>query len=104
MITAATLEPFTSLGFVAASKALKLRPTTIQRLAKELGVTFAANNTLAQQYHRKRARKAMAGKVRALARKRMTQAEMCAELGITRCVLRRIAKDHHICIDSKSIW
>lgn len=104
MITAATLEPFTSLGFVAASKALKLRPTTIQRLAKELGVTFAANNTLAQQYHRERARKAMAGKVRALARKRMTQADMCADLGITRAVLRRIASENKININSKACY
>ena len=104
MITSATLEPFTSLGFVAASKALKLRPTTIQRLAKELGVTFAANNTLAQQYHREKARKAMAGKVRELARKRMIQSEICKELGITRAILRRIASDAGININSKELY
>jgi len=104
MITAAQLEPFVNSGFVAASKVLKLRPTTIQRLAKELGVTFAANNTLAQQYHREKARKAMVGKVRELARKRMTQRDICRELGITRAILRRIASEAGININSKELY
>lgn len=104
MITAAQLEPFVNSGFVAASKALHLRPSTIQRHAKALGVVFAANNTLAQQYHRERARKAMAGKVRELARKRIKQRDMCAILGISRAMLRRIASDAGININSKELY
>jgi hypothetical protein len=104
VITAAQLEPFVNSGFVAASKALHLRPATIQRHAKELGVVFASNNTLAQQYHKERARKAIAGKVRELARRRMTQAGMCKALGISRAELRRTAKEHRININSRQLY
>lgn len=104
MITAAQLEPFVNSGFVAASKALRLRPSTVQRHAKALGVVFKANNTLAEQNRRERARKAMAGKVRELARKRTTQADMCQMLGITRATLRRIASEARININSRQLY
>ena len=104
MITASQLEPFVNSGFVAASKALRLRPSTIQRHAKELGVVFSSNNTLEQQFQRERSRRAMAGKVRELARKRMLQREICQELGISRATLRRIASDAGININSKELY
>lgn len=102
MITADQLRQYESAGVVAAAKAFHLHTTTLHRLAKHLGVTFQSNNTLAEQYRREKARKAMAGMVRELARQRMTQAEMCAQLGITRATLRRVAAEHRIDINSRS--
>lgn len=102
-VTRETLQQFEAAGVVAAARALRLHTTTINRLARQLGVTFQSNNTLIEQYRRERARKAMAGKVRELARKRMSQREICEALGITRATLRRIAAEHRVDINSRSL-
>lgn len=104
MITADQLQQYQDAGVVAAARGLHLHTTTIHRLARIFGVTFRSNNTTAEQYRRERERNAMAGKVRELARRRMTQREICEALGITRWVLRRIAAEHHIDINSRSLW
>lgn len=104
MITAAQLQQYEKAGVVAASKALKLSTRTINRLARQLGVKFATNNTEVEQYRRERERNAMAGKVRSLAAKRMTQGEMCKALGISRNTLRRIGREHRISINSRSLY
>jgi hypothetical protein len=104
MITADQLRRYESAGVVAAARAFQLHTTTIHRLARMFGVEFKSNNTLAEQCRRERSRKAMAGKVRELARKRLTQCEICAALGISRWTLRRIADEHHIDINSRSLY
>lgn len=87
---------------VAAARALRLHTTTVHRLAARLGITFKTC-TLAEQSRRERARKALAGKVRKLARQRMSQREICEALGITRATLRRIAAEGCIDINSRSL-
>jgi DNA-binding XRE family transcriptional regulator len=104
MITAAQLQQYESAGIVAAARALKLHTSTIHRLARQLGVKFKADNTLAEQYRRERQRKALASKVRKLASKCMTQADMCQELGVSRNTLRRIGREHRININSRSLY
>lgn len=101
MITRESLAPFESLGVVAAAKALRRSTRTINQLARELGFYFKTF-TEREQYRRERHRKSLAGQVRALALKRLSQREICEELGITRWVLRHIAKEHRIDINSRS--
>lgn len=103
MITAADLKQYESAGVVAAARALHLHTTTVHRLASQLGVTFKTC-TEREQYRREKVRRALAGKVRALALKRMSQREICEQLGITRCVLRHIASEHNISINSRSLY
>ncbi|MCV0420109.1 MAG: hypothetical protein K5804_17850 [Microbacterium sp.] len=102
MITADQLRKYESAGVVAAARALHLHTTTIHRLALQLGVTFKTC-TEREQYRREKVRKGLAGKIRALALKRMSQREICEQLGITRCVLRHTAAEHRINIDSRSL-
>lgn len=104
MITAAQLQQYEKAGVVAAAKALRLGTRTVNRLARQLGVKFATNNTEIEQYRRERERKALASKVRKLASKCMTQADMCQELGVSRNTLRRIGREHRININSRSIY
>jgi hypothetical protein len=104
MITAERLKEVAPLGVAAAAKALRLHTTTIHKLAKEHGVEFSANNTDKARYLAEKARKAMAPKIRAMAAKCMTQAQMCAELGVSRGVLRRAAREARININSRALY
>ncbi|MCY1301791.1 hypothetical protein D9M71_67220 [compost metagenome] len=102
MITRESLARFEHDGVVLAAKALRRSTRTINRLAKSLGVEFQTHTDV-QRARWRRQREKMAGRVRALARQRLTQAQICAELGITRAVLRHIAAEHHIDINSRSL-
>lgn len=101
MITASDLRKYESSGVVAAAKALQLNTKTVHRLARQLGVTFTTC-TAYENCRREHERRAMAPKLRKLARQCMTQKEMCAELGVTRWVLRRVAREYRIDINSRS--
>ncbi|WP_296125447.1 hypothetical protein [Pseudomonas sp. Ga0074129] len=102
MITRETLQRYEQAGVVAAARALQLHTNTIHRLARLLGVQFKSHNTAEEQARRAKLRAELAPKVRGLARKRLSQREMCTTLGISRQVLRRTAKDFHIDINSRS--
>jgi len=103
LITLADLQPYESAGVVAAARALRLHTTTVHRLADRLGFKFKTC-TEREQYRREKARKAMAPKIRAMAAKCMTQAQMCAELGVSREVLRRAAREAGININSRALY
>lgn len=100
-ITPADLEPFRESGVVAAAKALRRSARTINAAAMRLGFRFSTH-TAAELYRREQYRKSMAGKVRNLARQRLSQREICEQLGITRWVLRHIADEYRIDINSRS--
>lgn len=104
MITAERLQELASLGVSAAAKALGVHTTTLHRIARQHGVEFSANNTMKAQYMAEKARKAMVPKIRAMAAKRMTQAQMCKELGVSRFVLRRAAREARININSRALY
>lgn len=101
MITADQLRQFESAGVIAAARALHRHTTTINRIAAKIGFEFKTC-TERERYRRERHRKSLVGQVRKLARQRMTQREMCEALGITRWVLRRIAAENQIDINSRS--
>lgn len=102
-ITAEQLQPFRAAGVVAAAKQLHRCTRTINRAARRAGFRFDTC-TETERYHRERRRKELAPKIRALAQKRMSQAEMCAALGITRECLRRTAREHDININRFSLF
>ncbi|UNY40220.1 hypothetical protein KLEP174_gp66 [Pseudomonas phage vB_PcuM_ KLEP17-4] len=103
-VTAERLKQLAPLGVSAAAKALGAHTTTLHRIAKQHGVEFGANNTTKAQYLAEKSRKAMAPKIRAMAARRMTQAQMCKELGVSRFVLRRAAREARININSRSLY
>jgi hypothetical protein len=103
LITLADLQPYETAGVVAAARAFRLHTTTVHRMAERLGFVFKTC-TEREQYRREKERKAMAPKIRAMAAKRMTQAEMCRELGCTRFVLRRAAREARININSRALY
>lgn len=102
MITRESLEAYAESGVVAAARGLHFSTRTINRLAARLGVEFKTGTDL-QRERRRRGRAKLAPMVRALSRQRLSQARICAALGITRAVLRRIATEHHIDINSRSL-
>lgn len=99
MITADQLKPFIDKGVVAAGKALRRDTRTIKREARRLGISFSTC-TEEERYRRQRERARLASKIRPLARQRFSQRQICEALGITRDVLRRIAAEHSININS----
>lgn len=101
MITPEVLARFDHAGVVVASRALHHSTRTINRIAKQLGVEFKTATEL-QLEQRRKERAALAPTVRKLARQRFSQAQICEQLGITRGVLRRIAREHSIDINSRS--
>jgi DNA-binding MurR/RpiR family transcriptional regulator len=101
MITRESLEAYADAGVVAAARGLHFSTRTINRLARKLGVEFKTY-TDQQRERRRRERARLAPSVRALSRQRFSQARICDELGISRAVLRRIAAEHHIDINSRS--
>ena len=103
MITLADLQPYESAGVVAAARAFQLHTTTMHRIADRLGFQFKTC-TEREQYRREKERKVMAPKIRAMAAKCMTQAQMCAELGVSREVLRRAAREAGININSRALY
>ena len=103
MITAEQLQPYIDKGVAAAAKALRRDTRTINRAARSLGIRFATPTEL-NNAERREWRARMAPKVRAMARKRMRQREMCEALGISRNTLRTIAREHNININSFSLY
>lgn len=106
MIARESLARFESLGVVAAAKALRRSTRTINKLAQQLGVEFHATGgrpTDRELSKMKKRQDGVAKQIREMARKRMSQSKICAALGITRAVLRRIATEHHIDINSRSL-
>lgn len=101
MITPETLACFKRAGVVAAARAFHRSTRTIGRLAKQFGIEFKTD-TERQLERRRKERAALAPVVRKLARQRLSQAQICEALGITRWVLRHIAVEHHIDINSRS--
>lgn len=101
MITPESLARFEQAGVVAAARAFHRSTRTIGHLAKQFGVEFKTA-TERQLERRRKERAALAPTVRKLARQRLSQAQICAQLGITRAVLRRIASEYHIDINSRS--
>ena len=100
MITLETLCQYESAGVVAAARALRLHTTTVHRLARRLGFHFKTH-TADELARREKLRKQLSVQVRALARQRLSQREICERLGITRAVLRRIASEYGIDINNR---
>lgn len=100
MITLETLSQYESVGVVAAARALQLHTTTVHRLARRLGFHFKTH-TADELARREQLRKQLSVQVRALARQRLSQREICERLGITRAVLRRIASEYEIDINNR---
>jgi hypothetical protein len=96
---AKSLHQFVDAGVFAAAKALGRSTRSINRIAEQYGVEFRTK-TAAAMTKRRTEREALADQIATLA-PRHTQSEMCAELGITRFVLREIAEIHFIDIDSR---
>lgn len=96
---AKSLQQFVDVGVFAAAKALGRSTRSINRIAKQYGIEFT---TITPSVMRKRRaeREALKDRIAALAGIH-TQAEICAELGITRFILREIAEIHFIDIDSR---
>lgn len=82
------------LGIREACRRLRKSPHTLYRIADAAGIEFAYNAKL-------RADSALAPKIRRLAG-RMRQVDIAAQLGISRTTLRRLAKQHHIDINSRA--
>lgn len=101
MITPETLACFERAGVVAAARAFHRSTRTIGRLAKQFGVEFKTD-TERQLERRRKERAALAPAVRKLARQRLSQTQICDALGITRWVLRHIAEEYRIDINSRS--
>lgn len=97
---AEALHMFTEQGIFAASKALGRSTRTLNRIALERGIEFSTNTAKTMEA-RRRARASLVARVKEMAGKH-TQAEMCTALGITRAVLRDLAEEHYINIDSRS--
>lgn len=95
------LRGFEDLGVCAAAKALRMKPETLNRIAKQYGIMFSTN-TAANVSDRWADRAKLVPRIRELNRKGMSQAKICRELGITRIVLRGIAKRHGININSRA--
>ena len=101
MITPETLSCFERAGVVAAARAFHRSTRTIGLLAKQFGVEFKTD-TKRQRERRRSERAALAPEVQKLASQRNSQAQICEALGITRWVLRQIAEEHCIDINSRS--
>lgn len=95
------LQPYAYKGVVAAARAFHMHTTTMHRIARSIGFEFKTC-TEREQYRREQIRKGLARNVRELARQRKSQREICEALGITRAVLRHIADDFKIDINSRS--
>lgn len=101
MITTADLQPYQEAGVVAAARALRRCTRTINTTAHALGFEFKTGTEIELNRRRKQ-RRQMVADVRSLARQRLSQREICERLGITRCVLRHIADEYSIDINSRS--
>ena len=95
------LRGFEDLGVCAAAKSLRMKPETLNRIAKQYGIMFSTN-TAANVSDRWADREKMVPRIREMSRKGLSQAKICRELGITRIVLRGIAKRHGININSRA--
>lgn len=89
------LRQHAPLGIVAAARELRKGYATLYRIAERHGIALQSSRQARQQ---ERAR--LAPHVRRLA-KRMRQEDIAAALGITRDVLRHIANEHRIDINSR---
>lgn len=95
------LRGFADLGVCAAAKAMRKKPETLNRIAKQYGIMFSTN-TAANVADRWADRAKLVPRIRELNRKGQSQAKICRELGITRIVLRGIAERHGININSRA--
>lgn len=95
------LRSFEDLGVCAAAKDLRMKPETLNRIAKQYGIMFSTN-TAANVSERWADRAKLVPRIRELNRKGLSQAKICRELGITRIVLRGIAERHGININSRA--
>lgn len=95
------LRGFEDLGVCAAANALRMKPETLNRIAKQYGIMFNTN-TAANVSERWADRAKLVPRIRELNRKGLSQAKICRELGITRIVLRGIAERHGININSRA--
>lgn len=102
-LTHSSLEPYRQSGIAAASRALRRHNRTIAREAQRLGFEFAANNTATARERSQRQRASLAPVVIILSGLQISQERISAHLGITRAILRRIASEHHIDINSRSL-
>jgi len=96
---AKSLHQFVDSGVYAAAKALGRSTRSINRIAMQYGIEFTTT-TAATMRVRRREREALASRIKEMAG-RMSQAEICNRLGITRQVLREIAEIHFIDINSR---
>ncbi|WP_397448179.1 hypothetical protein [Pseudomonas sp. NA-150] len=97
---AESLRQYVDTGVFAAAKALHRSTRSINRIAAEHGIQFSTQ-TPETMRARRESRDRMAAQVAALAGAH-SQREICAQLGITRAVLREIAETHCIDINSRS--
>lgn len=102
MITREDIEAYAEAGVIAAGRAFGLGTPMMHRLAKHLGAEFKTC-TVSEQERRRQERAELAPKVSDLAAIGMAQREICQHLGISRAILRRIAEEHWIDIDNRSV-
>lgn len=95
------LRGFADLGVCAAAKTMRMKPETLNRIAKQHGIMFSTN-TAANISERWASREKLVSRIREMSRKGLSQAKICSELGITRIVLRGIAGRHQININSRA--
>lgn len=95
------LRGFADIGVCAAAKALRMKPETLNRIAKQYGIMFSTN-TAANVADRWADRVKLVPQIVALNKKGLSQAKICLVLGITRIVLRGISERHGININSRA--
>lgn len=95
------LRKFVDLGVYAASKALRKKPETINRIAERHGIEFNTS-TGATRAKIWAEREKMIPHIKTLGAKGLSQSKICLVLGISRMVLRTIAERHGININSRA--
>ncbi|MOA07302.1 hypothetical protein D3C78_1269900 [compost metagenome] len=89
-------------GITTIAKAMRHSTRTINTLANRYSIEIASNNAESTIERNRRQRRAMAPKVQRLANRGLIQVEIAAQLGTTRAVVRRIAAEHGIKINSRA--
>jgi DNA invertase Pin-like site-specific DNA recombinase len=89
-------------GIATIAKAMRHSTRTINTLANRHGIAFASNSAASTVERNRRLRAALAPKVQRLANRGMIQVEIAAQLRITRAVVRRIAAEYAININSRA--
>lgn len=89
-------------GITTIAKAMRHSTRTINTLANRNDIAFSSNSAASTVERNRRLRAALAPKVQRLANRGMIQVDIATQLRITRAVVRRIAAEHEININSRA--